>query len=229
MTVSHLEPSVPDLQTLKRTNAIVGCNRRSFMCDYLTNKQGFKPENIKRFDSLDEYPRSLENNEIKAAILIAPQAEIFLATYCKGYITAGTPLTLVGLGFVFPRGSRLAVDMSEAVLESIERGEVQDLKKKMLSTTNCRSSDDAEQDEKLGPQPFFGLFYISGTIASLGLVFTMVHFAGRNVKTSKTWQRIRSMKRSLIPERNRQGETFTNELLGICFRTETCPRAAYIF
>ncbi|KAI4308630.1 hypothetical protein L6164_031686 [Bauhinia variegata] len=229
MTVSHLEPSVPDLQTLKRTNAIVGCNRRSFMCDYLTNKQGFKPENIKRFDSLDEYPRSLENNEIKAAILIAPQAEIFLATYCKGYITAGTPLTLGGLGFVFPRGSRLAVDMSEAVLESIERGEVQDLKKKMLSTTNCRSSDDAEQDEKLGPQPFFGLFYISGTIASLGLVFTMVHFAGRNVKTSKTWQRIRSMKRSLIPERNRQGETFTNELLGICFRTETCPRAAYIF
>lgn len=70
------------------------------MCDYLTNEQGFKPENIKRFDSLDEYPRSLENNEIKAAILIAPQAEIFLATYCKGYITAGTPLTLGGLGFV---------------------------------------------------------------------------------------------------------------------------------
>lgn len=105
----------------------------------------------------------------------------------------------------------MAVDMSEAVLESIESGEVQDLKKKMLSTTNCRSSDDAEQDEKLGPQPFFGLFYISGTIASLGLLFTMVHFAGRNVKTSKTWQRIRSMKHSLIPERNRQGETFTNE------------------
>lgn len=100
MTVSQLEPSVPDIQTLLRTNAIVGCNKKSFLVHYLVDELKFKPENVRGFDSISDFPRAFENKEIVAAFTIAPHAEVFLATYCKGYIKAGPTLKLGGLGFV---------------------------------------------------------------------------------------------------------------------------------
>lgn len=44
MTVSHLEPSVPDIQTLLRTNAIIGCNKNTFLVHYLVDELKFNPE-----------------------------------------------------------------------------------------------------------------------------------------------------------------------------------------
>jgi len=83
----------------------------------------------------------------------------------------------------FPKGSRLAIDMSRATLKAIESGEVQKLEKKMLSTTNCGSPNNKIQNEQLGFQPFFGLFCICGTIALIGLLATMAHFVKRKAQT----------------------------------------------
>ncbi|KHN12787.1 Glutamate receptor 2.7 [Glycine soja] len=44
MTVSHLEPSVPDIQTLLGTNAIIGCNKNTFLVHYLVDELKFNPE-----------------------------------------------------------------------------------------------------------------------------------------------------------------------------------------
>ncbi|KAG4953535.1 hypothetical protein JHK87_039129 [Glycine soja] len=164
MTVSHLEPSVPDIQTLLRTNAIIGCNKNTFLVHYLVDELKFQPENIRVFDSIHDFPRAFENKEIVASFTIAPHADVFLATYCKGYIKAGPTLKLGGLGFAFPKGSSLAIDVSRATLKAIETGEVQKLEEKMLSTTNCGSTNSKIQNEQLGPQPFFGLFTICGAI-----------------------------------------------------------------
>lgn len=100
MTVSQLEPSVPDIQTLLRTNAIVGCNKKTFLIHYLIEELKFKPENVRGFDSINDFPRAFKNKEIVAAFAIAPHVDIFLATYCNGYIKAGPTLKLGGLGFV---------------------------------------------------------------------------------------------------------------------------------
>lgn len=100
MTVSHLEPSVPDIQTLLGTNAIIGCNKNTFLVHYLVDELKFQPENIRVFDSIHDFPRAFENKEIVASFTIAPHADVFLATYCKGYIKAGPTLKLGGLGFV---------------------------------------------------------------------------------------------------------------------------------
>ncbi|KAL2318552.1 hypothetical protein Fmac_032428 [Flemingia macrophylla] len=99
MTVSHLEPSVPDIQTLLRTNAIIGCNKKTFLVHYLVDELKFQPQNIRLFDSIHDFPRAFENKEIVAFFTISPHADVFLATYCKGYIKA-TFLKLGGLGFV---------------------------------------------------------------------------------------------------------------------------------
>ncbi|KAK7376901.1 hypothetical protein VNO80_02320 [Phaseolus coccineus] len=183
MTVSHLEPAVPDIETLLRTNAIIGCNKNTFLVHYLVDELKFQPQNIMVFDSIHDFPRAFENKEIVASFTIAPHADVFLATYCKGYIKAGPTLKLGGLGFAFPKGSRLAIDISRATLKAIESGEVQKLEEKMLSTTNCGSTNNKIQNEQLGPQPFFGLFFICATIALIGLLATIVHFVRRNAET----------------------------------------------
>ncbi|XP_027368159.1 glutamate receptor 2.7-like [Abrus precatorius] len=184
LTVSQLEPSVPDIQTLLRTNAIIGCNKNTFLVHYLVDQLKFQAENVRVFDSIYDFPRAFENKEIVAAFTIAPHAEVFLATYCKGYIKAGPTLKLGGLGFAFPKGSSLAIDISRATLKAIESGEVQKLEEKMLSTTNCGTTNSKIQNEQqLGPQPFFGLFGICGSIAIFALLATIIRFIERNAET----------------------------------------------
>ncbi|KAJ7966618.1 Glutamate receptor [Quillaja saponaria] len=175
MTVSQLRPSVLDIETLQRTNATIGCNRKSFIVKYLTDVLKFSPETIRRFDSINDYPTAFENKEIVAAFFIAPHAKIFLTTHCKGYIKSGPTYKMGGLGFVFPKDSSLAIDMSEAVLKVIESGETDQLEKDMLSASSCSYSTNGKiQDSRsLGPEPFAGLFYICGTIAAMALLITM--------------------------------------------------------
>ncbi|KAB5526692.1 hypothetical protein DKX38_020539 [Salix brachista] len=69
MTVCRLEPSILDIDTLFKTNASVGCNVNSFVGHYLTNVLHFKPENIRKFDSENDYLEAFETGYIKAAFL----------------------------------------------------------------------------------------------------------------------------------------------------------------
>lgn len=101
MTIRQLEPSVLDIETLKRTNAPVGCNGNSFIVQYLTEVLKFKHKNIRRIDSISDYPTAFKNRDIEAAFFVAPHAKVFLAKYsCTGYIKAGNTFKLGGFGFV---------------------------------------------------------------------------------------------------------------------------------
>lgn len=84
---------------------------------------------------------------------------------------------LFNLGFmwqVFPKGSPLVFDISKAILEVIQSGEMQQLEKNLLSSNNCSSSSNLNDDPELGPEPFYGLFGISGFISALAFLITLV-------------------------------------------------------
>lgn len=100
LTVSQLKPSVPDVETLRKTNATVGCNENSFIVRYLVDTLNFKRENVKNMSSVDDYPDAFKNGDIAAAFFIDAHADVFLAKYCKGFIKAGPNHKLSGLGFV---------------------------------------------------------------------------------------------------------------------------------
>ncbi|KAB2030189.1 hypothetical protein ES319_D05G213700v1 [Gossypium barbadense] len=100
LTISHLQPSVSDIDTLLRTNASVGCNRNSFIVGYLINVLGFKPKNIRKIDSINDYPDAFRNGDIQAAFFVVPHAKVFLAKYCKGFTMTGPTFKLGGFGFV---------------------------------------------------------------------------------------------------------------------------------
>ncbi|KAG6402494.1 hypothetical protein SASPL_134690 [Salvia splendens] len=181
MTVPRLEPSVREIDVLRNSNAAVGCNGNSFICDYLINVLNFKPNNIKRVNSIDEYPRALDNGEIKAAFFVLPHAKVFLAKYCNGYIVSGPSFKLGGFGFAFQKGSPLAIDISEAILKVSQSGHVDTLEQNMLHHSNCTSSPAASQkaadDIRLGPGPFSGLFMILGCILGFAFVVAVVRLA----------------------------------------------------
>jgi hypothetical protein len=100
MTVSHFKPSVLDVETLQKTNAKVGCNQNSFIVKYLIDLLKFKPENIRRVQSMKDYPEAFERGDITAAFFTAPHAKVFVAKYCTGYTILGPIVNLGGLGFV---------------------------------------------------------------------------------------------------------------------------------
>lgn len=103
LTISRLLPSVSDVETLLRTNATVGCNGNSFIVRYLTNVVGFLPDNIRKIDSVIDYPDAFRNGDIHAAFFVAPHAKVFLAKYCQGYTITGPTFKLGGFGFVNPK------------------------------------------------------------------------------------------------------------------------------
>ncbi|GFP91628.1 glutamate receptor 2.7 [Phtheirospermum japonicum] len=168
MTVPRLQPSIQEIDYLRKTNATVGCNGNSFICRYLISVLNFEPGNVRGINSIDEYPLAFERGEIKAAFFVVPHAKVFLKKYCKGYIRSGPSYTLGGFGFVFSKGSPLEADMSEAILKVTQSGEVNKLETNMLQLCNCSSSTGRQDtdDLTLGPGPFSYMFWVLfGTIA----------------------------------------------------------------
>lgn len=99
VTVSRLKPSI-DIETLKRTDSVVGCDGITLVCRYLVEVLGFMPVRIKRIDSISGYAKAFENGDIAAAFFVEPHAKLFLAEYCKGYTIAGPTFQFGGFGFV---------------------------------------------------------------------------------------------------------------------------------
>ncbi|KAK6256583.1 hypothetical protein QUC31_000042 [Theobroma cacao] len=195
LTISRLQPSVSDIETLLRTNAPVGCNGNSFILRYLTNVVGFKAENIKKIDSISDYPDAFKNGDIEAAFFVVPHAQVFLAKYCKGYTMAGPTFKLGGFGFVFPKGSPLAFDFSEAILKVTENGEMPQLEQHLLSSYNCSSTTGISEGSSLGPRPFAGLFLLSGGVSAFAFLVTAVrlgrrhnHFIQAKLSRTRRWE-----------------------------------------
>ncbi|XP_058765330.1 glutamate receptor 2.9-like isoform X2 [Vicia villosa] len=191
ITISQVKPSVLDIQTLKERNSPIGCDGNSFIIKYLTEVLNFKPGNIRKINSMSDYPAAFDNKEIEAAFFVAPHAKVFLAKYsCKGFIKAGNTYRLGGFGFVFPKGSSLAADISEALLSMIESGETEQLEKEMLNgienegKANCSDlASKGKNNSSIGLPPYLGLFSICSTVTILGLSYYVICWLVKNVET----------------------------------------------
>lgn len=98
LTVQRLEPTVTDMEFLKRNNLTVGCVNDSFVKSFLTNV--FDITNINAFDNIEtNYVQELENKSIAALFLEVPYEKVFFNKYCKSYTTTET-YRFGGFGFV---------------------------------------------------------------------------------------------------------------------------------
>ncbi|XP_065875130.1 glutamate receptor 2.8-like [Euphorbia lathyris] len=174
LTNPKLEPSETDIGSLKATNATVGCDGNSFIIWYLKEVLDFKENNIKIISSPEDLAKSLSNGDIRAAFMLSPHARAFLSEYCQGFTISGPTFKLSGFGYVFPRHSALALDISEAIIYLKQSGELHQLEEEKLSYSKCLTSASNTEDQSLGIAPFAGLFIISGCVSVVGLIVAVI-------------------------------------------------------
>ncbi|CAA6665806.1 unnamed protein product [Spirodela intermedia] len=161
LTVQRLEPSVTDINLLKGSGTAIGCNRGGNIINFIKQHLGFPMSSIRQFATMDEYVQAFRSGEIKAAIFAMGHAKMFLAKYCKEFTTAGPTYHAGGFGFIFPKGSPLLPDVSEALLKVFESGKMKQLEDGVVSSYNCSSSSTlGSENNRLGPDNFWGLFVV---------------------------------------------------------------------
>ncbi|KAG5046864.1 hypothetical protein JHK82_016232 [Glycine max] len=171
LTVERSEPTVDSIQQLKNNNAIVGCDRGSYLQRYLQDALGINANKIKPFNSMESLAYALRNKEIAAVFLDVPQAKIFLAKHCKGFVQAMPTYKIGGYGFVFPRGSPLLHSVNQALLNISESGTLRDLENRMLASEKC--IDIIDPDAKytsLSPTSFMVPFFLTGGTSTIALL-----------------------------------------------------------
>ncbi|MFS8015746.1 putative periplasmic binding protein-like I [Helianthus anomalus] len=169
LTVRMLEPTVRDIDWLRKTNAPVGCDPDSFVGDYLTNV--LKLKNIKNVSRQDEYPENFKNGNISAAFLELPYQKYFLNEYCNEYTAVGPSYKFGGLGFIFPKDSPITDDVSGAILSLMEDGKIREIENEWLDAPQtCSSSNPGLETERLTLASFWGIFLISALASTLSLL-----------------------------------------------------------
>nr|AFK41266.1 unknown [Lotus japonicus] len=95
--------------------------------------------------------------------------ELFLSTRCD-FSVIGQEFTRNGWGFAFPRDSPLALDMSTAILELAENGDLQRIHDKWLLRRACLSQGAKLEVDRLNLRSFWGLYLVCGLACLLALL-----------------------------------------------------------
>lgn len=172
LTVQQLSSGVKGIDSLISSNDPIGIQDGTFARRYLIDELNIKPSRLISLkgpvaynDALQRGPR---NGGVAAIVDELPYVELFLSiTNCE-YQTVGQEFTKSGWGFAFQRDSPLAVDLSTAILQLSENGNLQRIHDKWLSHSDC-SSQSNEDDNRLSLKSFWGLFLICGVSCFLAL------------------------------------------------------------
>ncbi|KAI9073699.1 hypothetical protein K1719_044363 [Acacia pycnantha] len=163
LTVQQLSSNINGIDSLKAGNEPIGYQVGSFAEHYLVDDIGISKSRLVALGSPEEYAKALQlgpdNGGVAAVVDERPYVEIFLSTHCSFRIV-GPDFTRSGWGFAFPRDSPLAIDLSTAILQLSENGELQRIYDKWLVGRSC-SADDTEIDsDRLQFKSFWGLFLL---------------------------------------------------------------------
>ncbi|KAG5516986.1 hypothetical protein RHGRI_037658 [Rhododendron griersonianum] len=140
LTLSKLRPKIWSREK-------VGCDENAFMKKYIQGELNFSNEIIPIKDE-DEYLARFKNGSISAAFLENPYAKTFVNRYCRNFTLIPTKYSFGGFGFIFQKQySPLAADVSKAILQLSQLGELKRLEKKWLTPYNeCSQSQTTTED-----------------------------------------------------------------------------------
>ncbi|OAY62998.1 Glutamate receptor 3.1 [Ananas comosus] len=176
LTVQQLSSPIKGIYSLIAGDEPIGFQVGSFAENYMVEELGISRSRLKPLGSPQEYANALElgpeNGGVAAVVDERPYIELFLAKECR-FSIIGSEFTKSGWGFVFPRDSPLAVDMSTAILRLSENGDLQRIHDKWLTNEACRSETNEIDSERLHLRSFWGLFLICGVACFVALA---IHF-----------------------------------------------------
>ncbi|KAL1567630.1 glutamate receptor 3.4-like [Salvia divinorum] len=174
LTVQQLSSRVQGIDSLISSSDPIGIQDGSFAYNYLVNELNIAESRIRVMKSHDDYVRYLQKgpNEGGVAAIVdeLPYVELFLASTKCQFSIVGREFTKSGWGFAFQRDSPLAIDLSTAILQLSENGELQRIHDKWLSKDTCSVQTNPIEDNRLSLKSFWGLFLICGVACFIALV-----------------------------------------------------------
>ncbi|KAJ8749237.1 hypothetical protein K2173_018714 [Erythroxylum novogranatense] len=173
LTVQQLTSRIEGIDSLISSNEPIGIQDGSFAWKYLIDELNVAESRIVKLKNQDEYfvalQRGPRNGGVAAIVDELPYIELFLSnTNCK-FRTVGQEFTKSGWGFAFQRDSPLAVDLSTAILQLSENGDLQKIHNKWLTHTECSMQIGQGEDSRLSLKSFWGLFLICGIACFIAL------------------------------------------------------------
>lgn len=169
LTVQQLTSNIKGIDSLVAGNDPIGFQVGSFAENYLSEELGVSKSRLVALGSPEEYAMALENGTVAAVVDERPYVELFLSTNCK-FSIVGQEFTKSGWGFAFPRDSPLAIDISTAILNLSENGDLQKIHDNWLNKDGCGSKRSQSDSNKLQLNSFWGLFLICGVTCFLALL-----------------------------------------------------------
>ncbi|KAK1323526.1 Glutamate receptor 2.9 [Acorus calamus] len=174
LTAQQLEPTITNIDQLIKNKDSVGYLENSFVRDLLIHS-GVDESRLKPYNSPEEYAEALSKGSVNggvAAIFVEmPYLRVFLSRYCNKFTMVGPVYKSGGFGFVFPKGSPIAPDVSRAILNVTEEDWMQSL---YDNHTDCAVRDIVSNRLDFGR--FRGLFLLTGVTSIMALIIFVVGF-----------------------------------------------------
>ncbi|XP_038886843.1 glutamate receptor 3.7-like isoform X2 [Benincasa hispida] len=173
LTLQQLWSPIRGIDDLVASNLPIGYQVGSFAYDYLTQSLFIPSSRLKKLDSPEDYEKALRlgprGGGVAAIIDELPYLELFLSK-TKEFGMIGQPFTRSGWGFAFQRGSRLAVDMSTAILRLSESGKLQEIHNSWFCKLGCPGNRGGKSElDQLHLISFWGLYLLCGIISLAAL------------------------------------------------------------
>ncbi|KAM6543414.1 hypothetical protein CsatB_007861 [Cannabis sativa] len=173
LTVQQLSSPIKGIESLKSTDEPIGYQVGSFAEHYLSEELNIPKSRLVPLGSPEAYAKALQDGPKKGGVaaVVDERAyiELFLSTQCK-FRVVGQEFTKSGWGFAFPRDSPLAIDMSTAILQLSENGDLQRIHDKWLMRSACQMESAELESDQLHLKSFWGLFLICGVACFLALL-----------------------------------------------------------
>lgn len=173
LTVQQLSSPIKGIESLKNSGQPIGYQVGSFAEHYLSEELGISKSRLIPLGSPLAYAQALQlgpkNGGVAAVVDERAYVELFLSTQCK-FRVIGQEFTKSGWGFAFPRDSPLAIDMSTAILQLSENGDLQRIHDKWLKQSTCSLDSTEIESDQLQLRSFWGLFLICGIACFIALL-----------------------------------------------------------
>ncbi|KAF3440888.1 hypothetical protein FNV43_RR19174 [Rhamnella rubrinervis] len=185
LTVQQLASPVKGIESLVTSTDPIGYQQGSFARNYLIGEFNIHPSRLVPLNSPDDYAKALEDGPQKGGVVAVVDEraymELFLSTRCQ-FSILGQEFTKAGWGFAFPQDSPLAVDLSVAILQLSETGDLQRIRDKWLTRSACTSQGTKLEVDRLTLRSFWGLFAVCGLICLFALFIYFIQMVRQFTK-----------------------------------------------
>ncbi|CAN6200763.1 unnamed protein product [Urochloa humidicola] len=189
LTVQQLATGIAGIDDLISSALPIGYQAGKFTRSYLIEELSVPESRLVPLNTIQEYADALKRGPkgggVAAIVDEMPYVEIFLSYHCN-FRVVGQEFTKEGWGFAFQRDSPLAADLSTAILQLSESGQLQRIHDEWFTRPSCSSDDSEVGATRLGLGSFWGLFLVCALICLFALLIFFIRICWQYSKYSSS-------------------------------------------